>query len=312
MHMRALHRVGSARVPSCQPCMSLFSLHLRWSGTLAIEVRLTCGRPQVIASGPGSSSDGWWTCIPRPRGSHDDSSSLEHGTRDAYTGSTHFIIHSCFSGSKSDRLRPQKDQAPSRFWPRPHILISFGVCLALGWLSYYPCTKMPSLVRLFAGALLFTSGLALPSPQAEVNVAATNTTEDGNQPASTQEQTLVQAPVAALGGDGGHAYHSPAWLPFGQGTRPQLSQSQTNGRSNLGTFQAPKLPWFIGGGPTPQGFPWGGRTAKNTNYYDDVPNTGITRRYDFTISAMTISPDGVEKQGLVINEAFPGPTIEVS
>lgn len=171
---------------------------------------------------------------------------------------------------------------------------------------------MPSLARLFAGAVLIASGLAIPSPQAQVNVAATNTTDDGNKAASTQEQTLVEAPVAPLGGAGGHAYRTDAWLPFGQGTKPQLSQSQTNGRSNLGTFQAPKLPWFIGGGPAPQGFPWGGRTAKNTNYYDDVPNTGITRRYDFTVSAMTIAPDGVEKNGLVINGAFPGPTIEVS
>ncbi|KAF2160698.1 multicopper oxidase [Zasmidium cellare ATCC 36951] len=171
---------------------------------------------------------------------------------------------------------------------------------------------MPSLVRLFAGAALLATGLAIPSPQAQFNVATSNLTDDGNQPASTQEQSLVQAAVAPLGGAGGHAYHTPAWLPFGQGTKPQLSQSQTNGRSNLGTFQAPRLPWFIGGGPTPQGFPWGGRTAKNTNYYDDVPNTGITRRYDFAVSAMTIAPDGVEKQGLVINGAFPGPTIEAN
>lgn len=115
MHMQTLHRVGSARGASSQPCMSLFSLHLRCSGTLAIGVRLTCGRPQVIASVPGSSSDGWRTRTPRPRGSHDDSSSLEHGSRDTYTGSTHFIIHSCFSGSKNDRLRPQKGPGPSSF-----------------------------------------------------------------------------------------------------------------------------------------------------------------------------------------------------
>lgn len=170
---------------------------------------------------------------------------------------------------------------------------------------------MPPLVRLFAVAALLATGLAIPAPQGQHNVAATNTSDDDNKPASTQEQNLVQAPPAPLGGSGGHAYHSPAWLPFGQGTRPQLPQSQTNGQSHLGTFGAPKLPPFIGGGPMPQGFPWGGRTGKNTNYYQDVPNTGVTRYYDLTVSAMTIAPDGVEKSGLVFNGQFPGPTIEV-
>ncbi|KAK5119983.1 hypothetical protein LTR85_007059 [Meristemomyces frigidus] len=46
--------------------------------------------------------------------------------------------------------------------------------------------------------------------------------------------------------------------------------------------------------------------------YTSSPNTGVTRYYDFTITEQTISPDGVEKQGLVINGAFPGPTIEAN
>ena len=65
-------------------------------------------------------------------------------------------------------------------------------------------------------------------------------------------------------------------------------------------------------GPQQGGSPWGGATADNTNYYEVVPNTGVTRTYDFTVSQQTISPDGVEKPGLVVNGGFPGPLIEAN
>lgn len=94
--------------------------------------------------------------------------------------------------------------------------------------------------------------------------------------------------------------------------RPSLSQDRTNGKSRLGLFDAPRLPQWLTGGPMPRGRPWGGRTATNTNQYTDPPNTGVTRHYDFTISYQTIAPDGVERQGLVVNGAFPGPTIEAN
>ena len=62
----------------------------------------------------------------------------------------------------------------------------------------------------------------------------------------------------------------------------------------------------------PYGNPWGNYGASSTNYYDTVPNTGMTRSYDFTISRGTIKPDGVEKQGILINGGFPGPQIEAN
>lgn len=62
----------------------------------------------------------------------------------------------------------------------------------------------------------------------------------------------------------------------------------------------------------PHGRPWGHRSAKGTNYYDDLPETGVTRHYDFTISVQDIAPDGVTRQGIVINGAYPGPTIEAN
>lgn len=73
----------------------------------------------------------------------------------------------------------------------------------------------------------------------------------------------------------------------------------------------------------PDGYPWGNRTARQSNPYKDMPKTGVTRYYDFTIDQMTLAPDGycisstrwfllVAHPMLVINGAFPGPTIEAN
>lgn len=72
-----------------------------------------------------------------------------------------------------------------------------------------------------------------------------------------------------------------------------LSQTITNGESLLGTEMAPQYPPFMTfDNPTPDGFPWGARTAGQSNPYKDVPETGMTRYYNFTISKMTLAPDG--------------------
>lgn len=47
----------------------------------------------------------------------------------------------------------------------------------------------------------------------------------------------------------------------------------------------------------------------STNYYDDVPDTGVTREYWFNIENGTASPDGREKLVLTVNGTLPGPTI---
>jgi FtsP/CotA-like multicopper oxidase with cupredoxin domain len=45
---------------------------------------------------------------------------------------------------------------------------------------------------------------------------------------------------------------------------------------------------------------------------EKIPETGATRKYDFTISYRDIYPDGVRKPGVVVNGGFPGPTIEAN
>ena len=91
-----------------------------------------------------------------------------------------------------------------------------------------------------------------------------------------------------------------------------LSQTATNGLSELGTLKAPLLNDFLTNNPLPQGYPWGTRTAATTNPYEQSPTTGVIRAYDFTIKRGFIAPDGVNKSVILINGQFPGPLIEAN
>lgn len=64
----------------------------------------------------------------------------------------------------------------------------------------------------------------------------------------------------------------------------------------------------------PQGCPWGLRQQNDTNPYNEknVPNTGMTRYYEWVITNQTMAPDGVELPLLVVNGQFPGPLIEAN
>ncbi|KAH7419570.1 Cupredoxin [Cadophora sp. MPI-SDFR-AT-0126] len=62
--------------------------------------------------------------------------------------------------------------------------------------------------------------------------------------------------------------------------------------------------------PLPQGFPWGGKTANNTNAYP--PHTGVIRAYDFVITRGWAAPDGYYKDVMLVNNQFPGPLIEAN
>lgn len=64
--------------------------------------------------------------------------------------------------------------------------------------------------------------------------------------------------------------------------------------------------------PLPRGYPWADATVGNTNPYEWSPNTGVIRSYHFTITRGFKAPDGVNKSMLLINDQFPGPTIEAN
>ncbi|GME51964.1 Multicopper oxidase type 1 [Neofusicoccum parvum] len=43
-----------------------------------------------------------------------------------------------------------------------------------------------------------------------------------------------------------------------------------------------------------------------------MPDTGVTRDYDFHVTYQDIAPDGVTKRGVLVNGQYPGPTIEAN
>jgi hypothetical protein len=47
----------------------------------------------------------------------------------------------------------------------------------------------------------------------------------------------------------------------------------------------------------------------STNYYEEVPDTGVVREYWFNVENTTYAPDGIELPMQLINGSFPGPTI---
>ena len=59
----------------------------------------------------------------------------------------------------------------------------------------------------------------------------------------------------------------------------------------------------------PDGFPWGSKTATNTDTYENPPDTGVTQPYHFVIERAYKAPDGVNKSVILVNGSFPGPTI---
>lgn len=60
--------------------------------------------------------------------------------------------------------------------------------------------------------------------------------------------------------------------------------------------------------------PWGDRTNQNADavHQEDIPDTGVTRYYNFTVTRGEISPDGAVRQVMMINNQFPGPMIEAN
>jgi len=56
----------------------------------------------------------------------------------------------------------------------------------------------------------------------------------------------------------------------------------------------------------------GSLTADGSNPYKQAPLTGVVRQYDFNVTRMTLAPDGVDRDMIVVNGQFPGPTIEAN
>ena len=92
-------------------------------------------------------------------------------------------------------------------------------------------------------------------------------------------------PTVAVNEYGGPArliYQSPAWVPTNSNTLVgSMTESRTNDYPSNENLNCPIM-----------------------------PNTGVTRSYDFHVAYQTIAPDGIERHGITINGQFPGPLIE--
>lgn len=63
-----------------------------------------------------------------------------------------------------------------------------------------------------------------------------------------------------------------------------------------------------GGLPRAPGWP----SRPNLPLCPTMPDTGVTRTYDFHLAYQTIAPDGIPRSGLVINGQYPGPLVEAN
>ncbi|KAK5705019.1 hypothetical protein LTR97_002133 [Elasticomyces elasticus] len=91
-----------------------------------------------------------------------------------------------------------------------------------------------------------------------------------------------------------------------------ITNDEQVGDSTWGTLCQPYFPQWLGEYPT---VPWGeNRTVNNSDatIANDIPITNVTRYYNFTVSRGEISPDGVLRDVITINNQFPGPAIEAN
>ncbi|KAK3711586.1 hypothetical protein LTR37_009577 [Vermiconidia calcicola] len=115
----------------------------------------------------------------------------------------------------------------------------------------------------------------------------------------------------------GSGTHGSSCQPFAS-TLPStpLTNDQQVGSSKLGALSQSTFPKWLDGTnnePYPDP-PWGERTTRNADatVQGDVPTTNVARYYNFTISRSRLSPDGVLRDVIVINNQFPGPIIEAN
>lgn len=54
---------------------------------------------------------------------------------------------------------------------------------------------------------------------------------------------------------------------------------------------------------------WSNGFDINTDWYQDTPKTGNVREYWLEVTNSTAAPDGFQKQVLLFNNTYPGPTI---
>jgi hypothetical protein len=148
-------------------------------------------------------------------------------------------------------------------------------------------------------------------PSAKATFCASMDDDSSGGPSKVIPET--SAPVSSFSRLG----HAPATTPSNCSVpiTPLANHLQV-GDSLLGSLCQPSLPRWLDdaeGRPYPSA-PWGKRTPLNADATvdSDIPQTGVIRRYDFTVSRGQIWADGVKRDAIVVNNQFPGPTIEAN
>ena len=75
---------------------------------------------------------------------------------------------------------------------------------------------------------------------------------------------------------------------------------------------SPSLPLYL---PlNASGFPWENLTVSNTDPLarSSVPDTGVTRKFDLTITREIVAVDGFNKSAILVNKQYPGPLLEAN
>lgn len=143
-------------------------------------------------------------------------------------------------------------------------------------------------------------------------------------PAATTWVTESGYSAPASGWESGGASQSWSYAPLSSATPSSscqlpstpLTNEQQVGNSLWGTLCQKAFPRWLDGqnGEKYETAPWGEKNVHSSDatVKGDIPDTGVTRYYEFTISRSEISADGVLRDVILVNNQYPGPLIEAN
>lgn len=170
-------------------------------------------------------------------------------------------------------------------------------------------TICPTTSEIIVSGSLTTTTTFLSTSTGTTTLTSVLPSSPSSSPVATSSALLVSSVTSAVSSSSyvsTVASSSPAAIP----TLGQVGSS-TFGQLDSGCY--PK--WLPRADGKPYlSAPWGNRTTKNADAVNpnDIPDTGVTRYYDFTVSRARISPDGVLRDVILINGQYPAPAIEAN
>lgn len=109
------------------------------------------------------------------------------------------------------------------------------------------------------------------------------------------------------GGPGGYPSGGPGGYPSGTPSAPVYPSSSVGTAAPTGTGSCTPCEGQPGSDPEK----WCGYTIHD-DWYEVTPKTCKTREYWWTLTAESVSPDGVPRLGMLVNGQLPGPKVEAN